>query len=372
MHASRRTALHFTDTRGFGGAEHSILFLIDRLAAHGWQSLLVHHDEPNARLLVVEAERLGARTLNVPRMTDRHALVDVGRFVRLVRSLRPEVFHAHLTWPLACEFGLVGARLARVPAVVATHQLHLDVPGKRGRIVPRLVWRGVDRHIAVSQSVAGSLRDQFRVKAQKITVVPNGVPIDERADGSGVTREGSAPHVVLTTAQLRAHKGHEYLLEAARQIPNARFLFVGEGPERDRLESVARSLGVHDRVEFLGFRPDVRELLRGCDVFVLPSLDEGLPLSVLEAMTVGKPVVATRVGGTSEAVVDGVTGIMVEPRDPAALADAVRVILADPKLAARMGAAARELVRTRFSADAMGDVVAGVYEELLGSRGEGR
>jgi glycosyltransferase involved in cell wall biosynthesis len=372
VRAVRRTALHFTDTRGFGGAEKSILFLVERLAAHGWQSLLVHHDEPDARQLVVEAEQLGARTLNIPRMTDRHALVDVARFVRLVRSLRPEVFHAHLTWPLACEFGLVGAGLARLPAVVATHQLYLDVPGRRARIVPRLVWRGVDRHIAVSESVAQSLREELRVEARKITVVPNGVPLVAEADGHGVTREKNAPSVVLTTAQLRAHKGHEYLLEAAQQIPTARFLFVGDGPERDRLENLARSLGVHDRVEFLGFRSDVGELVQRCDVFVLPSLDEGLPLAVLEAMTAGKPVVVTRAGGTSEAVVDGVTGIVVEPRDPAALADAVRAVLADPELAARIGAAGRARVRTRFSAEGMGDAVAGVYEELLGSRRGGR
>lgn len=365
MRALRRTALHFTDTRGFGGAEQTILFLIERLATHGWESLLVHHDEPDARRLVVEAERLGARTVNVPRMTDRRALVDVGRFVRLVRSLSPDVFHAHLTWPLACDFGLIAAHLARVPAVVATHQLHLEVPGKRARVVPRLVWLGVDRHIAVSESVARSLREELQVQARKITVVPNGVPLDERADGRSAIPEENAPSVVLTIAQLRAHKGHEYLLEAAREVPNARFLFVGDGPERDRLEALSRSLGVHDRVEFLGFRSDVRELVRQCDLFVLPSLDEGLPLAVLEAMMVGKPVVATRAGGTSEAVLDGVTGIVVEPRDVAALADAVRTVLADPELAARMGAAGRVRARSRFSADAMGDAVAGVYEELL-------
>ncbi len=360
MRPPQRTALHYTDTRGFGGAEQAMLFLIERLAVHGWQSVLVHHDEPDARLLFDGADALGARTISVPRLGGRRAPVDVVRFARLVRSLRPDVFHAHLTWPLACELGLLGAGLARVPAVVATHQLFLDVSGKRAWLAPRVVWRPVDRHIAVSESVARSLREKLHVDGRKITVVPNGVPLDP----SAATSTRNTPPLVVTTAQLRAHKGHEYLLRAASELPDVRFLFVGEGPERQQLESLARSLGVDDRVDFLGFRSDVRELLGRCDLFVLPSLDEGLHLSVLEAMTAGKPVVATRAGGTDEAVVDGVTGIVVEPRDVKALAAAVRAVLGDPALAARMGAAGRARVESTFSAEAMGDAVADVYEGL--------
>lgn len=361
MRPPQRTALHYTDTRGFGGAEQAMLFLIERLAVHGWQSLLVHHDEPDARLLFDGADRLGARTISLPQLRGRRAPVDVLQFARLVRSLRPDVFHAHLTWPLACELGLLGAGLSRVPAVVATHQLFLDVSGKRAWLAPRVVWRSVDRHIAVSESVARSLREKLHVDGRKITVVPNGVPLDGTPD----TSVQGTPPVVVTTAQLRAHKGHEYLLQAARELPDVRFLFVGEGPERQQLESLARSLGVDDRVDFLGFRSDVRELLRRCDLFVLPSLDEGLPLSVLEAMTAGKPVVATRAGGTDEAVEDGVTGIVVEPRDVKALAAAIRAVLGDPALAARMGAAGRARVESTFSSDAMGDAVTEVYEDLV-------
>jgi glycosyltransferase involved in cell wall biosynthesis len=226
------------------------------------------------------------------------------------------------------------------------------------------VWRWVDWHVAVSVSVARSLREKLHVDSRTITVVPNGVPLGAAVD----TSVQNTPPVVVTTAQLRAHKGHEYLLEAAAELPDVRFLFVGEGPERERLESLARSLGVDDRVDFLGFRSDVRELLLRSDLFVLPSLDEGLPLSVLEAMTVGKPVVATSAGGTDEAVEDGVTGIVVEPRDVKALAAAIRAVLGDPALAARMGAAGRARVESRFSSDAMGDTVAEVYADLVRTR----
>lgn len=364
MRAPQRTALHYTDTGGFGGAEQAMLFLIERLAVHGWHSVLVHHDEPDARLLVDGADGLGAQTVGLPRTTRRRGAIDVVRFARLVRSLRPDVFHAHLTWPLACELGLLGAGLAHVPAVVATHQLFLDVSGKRAWLAPRVVWRSVDRHIAVSESVARSLREKLHVDARRITVVPNGIPLDGPLDES--IRDRNTPPLIVTTAQLRAHKGHEYLLRAARELPDVRFLFVGEGPEREHLESLARSLGVDDRVDFLGFRSDARELVRQCDVFVLPSLDEGLPLAVLEAMTAGKPVVATRAGGTGEAVLDGVTGIVVEPRDVTALAAGVRTVLADPALAARMGSAGRARVESLFSSDAMGDAVVRVYDDLLG------
>jgi glycosyltransferase involved in cell wall biosynthesis len=365
--SASRTALHYTDTRGFGGAEQAIIFVIERLAERGWQSVLVHHDEPEAELLVDGAQARGARSVGIPRLAGLRGGVDTLRFARLVRSIRPDVFHAHLTWPLACELGLVGATLGRVPAVVATHQLFLDVAGRRAWLASRLVWRSVDRHIAVSESVSRSLREKMHVDARTITVVPNGVPLDAATDGSVAGR--NTPPMVVTTAQLRAHKGHEYLLRAAQELPDVRFLLAGEGPEREPLQALARSLGVDDRVEFLGFRPDVRELVRQCDLFVLPSLDEGLPLSVLEAMMAGKPVVATRAGGTDEAVLDGVTGIVVEPRDVGGLAAAIRAVLDDPALATRMGAAGRARAEEKFSSAAMGDAVLRVYAELLeGSR----
>jgi glycosyltransferase involved in cell wall biosynthesis len=174
--------------------------------------------------------------------------------------------------------------------------------------------------------------------------------------------------IVLTLARLDRQKGLYYLLEAAALVPEAVFVLAGEGPEWPALEAQARALGLTKRVILLGYRDDVSDLLASCDVFVLPSLFEGLPLSVLEAMAAGKPVVATAIGGTDEAVVDGVTGLLVPPADPAALAKGIRMVLSDPVLSARLGAAGRARAHEQFSAEAMVRRVSDVYDELLDSR----
>jgi glycosyltransferase involved in cell wall biosynthesis len=166
-------------------------------------------------------------------------------------------------------------------------------------------------------------------------------------------------------ARLDPQKGLGDLLEAAARVPDASFVVAGDGPDRERLGETARSLGLHDRVCFLGHRDDVPDLLRSCDVFVLPSLYEGFPLSVLEAMAAGKPVIATAVGGTPEAVSDGETGFLVPPGDPSALAAAIRAVLSDPVLARRLGSAGRERACRTFSAAEMVRHVVRLYEDIL-------
>jgi glycosyltransferase involved in cell wall biosynthesis len=171
--------------------------------------------------------------------------------------------------------------------------------------------------------------------------------------------------IVLAVGRLDAQKGHAYLLAAAADIPDALFVFVGEGRERSALEAQARALGVAERVRFLGHRDDVPDLLAACDVFVLPSRYEGLPLSVLEAMAAARPVVATAIEGTDEIVRHGETGLLVPPAAPSALAEAIRAVLADRALATRMGQAGRARVGREFSMSRMIDEVTGVYDELL-------
>jgi glycosyltransferase involved in cell wall biosynthesis len=167
-------------------------------------------------------------------------------------------------------------------------------------------------------------------------------------------------------ARLAQQKGHRFLVEAVPKVRDAIFILAGDGPERDALEEQVRLLAVEDRVRFLGYRSDIPELLANSDALVLPSLYEGLPLAVLEAMAAGKPVVATSVGGTDEAVVDGETGFLVPPRDSDALAAAIRRVIQDDVLAQRLGANGRARVAAHFRVEAMVQQVAGVYDEVLG------
>jgi glycosyltransferase involved in cell wall biosynthesis len=147
-------------------------------------------------------------------------------------------------------------------------------------------------------------------------------------------------------------------------VPEATFVIAGEGPQRLELESRARELALSERVLFLGHREDVPALLASCDFFVLPSLFEGLPLALLEAMSAGKPIVASAVGGVGEAIIDGKTGLLVPPGRPELLANSIRALMANPTFAEGLGSAARDRAAERFSNDAMVRSVVQTYQEL--------
>jgi glycosyltransferase involved in cell wall biosynthesis len=162
-------------------------------------------------------------------------------------------------------------------------------------------------------------------------------------------------------------KGLAALIDAATQLPTAQVVIAGEGPERGRLEQQATELGVRDRVTFLGLRTDVPRLLASSDVLAMPSLNEGLGNAVLEAMAAARPVVASAVGGLSESVVSGETGILVPPGDVEALARALNVVLSDDRLARDMGAAGRRRVEAAFTADQAVEGTTAIWSELLAS-----
>ena len=172
------------------------------------------------------------------------------------------------------------------------------------------------------------------------------------------------------------HKGHRYLVEAVpailRRFPDIKVVLVGEGELRSEVEAQVNRLGIVKSVIFTGFRTDISSILASFDLFVLPSHLEGLCTSVMDAMAVGLPVVATRTGGVPEVVEDGETGLLVPPRDPDALADGVLRMLNDPGLRYRMGQAGRRRVLDHFSADAMVEGTENIYYEILKKKGAPR
>jgi len=366
-----RTVVHFVDSDTFGGSEQSLLHLLAGLDRARWRPVLLHHPAAELARLVAGARAAGVLVRAVPRVGDRRGLWRLPALLHAVAAERPDVFHAHLNWPLACKFGLAAAALARVPAVVATVQLFVDsLVNRNVRAQVRAVSLGVDRYFAVSEHVRDRLAAGLHLPVRKLRVVYNGIdpgPFGRPADPAlRAALAGSDPArpIVLAVARLSPQKGLDVLVDAAAQVPDAAFVVAGGGPERAVLEARARDRGVAARVTFLGPREDVPALLAACDVFVLPSLFEGLPLSVLEAMAAERPVVASRIGGTGEAVVDGCTGRLVPPGDPAALAAAIRELLARPDLARRYAAAGRARLEERFTARRMVEKVSAEYEEL--------
>ena len=362
--------IQFTDSSGHGGAEEALLTLLEGLDRRRWDPVLMHHPESGIRPLLEKAQRLGVRTRSVPRLEGRKDFAGLPYLVRQIREERPAVFHAHLSWALRCSYGLLAAALSRIPAVVATQQLFSAIRHPRAILRQRAVALCVDRYIAVSNDLAHRLGSTPLFPRRKIRVIPNAVSVQRfEMSPKGTERsraEMSIPApVVLTLARLDRQKGLSTLLEAASLVPEAHFLIAGEGPERPVLEAKIRQLDLAGRVLLLGHREDVAELLASCDLFVLPSLYEGLPVSVLEAMAAGKPVVASDTGGTDEAVVNEVTGLLVPPGDPRGLAQAVRRVLSDPALSRSLAAAGRERVVREFSAAGMVQRVTALYEELL-------
>ena len=368
--SERRKIVFATDSDGFGGAEQMILTTLSRLDRRDWQPLLAHYPGAGLAPLLEGARRIGADTRALPRRAD--ALGRVRQFAELLRAERPAIVHAHLNWPLACRDELLAAILARAPAVIATEHLFKDIPWRRSRLVQQALCQGVDRYVAVSRDLARQLRERLGLPARKIRVIHNGIPLEPFGGPPDPALRaalgGGGRPLLLVAARLDAQKGQRYLLEALASVPEAVALLAGDGPERERLAALAGSLGLGERVVFLGRRDDMPALLAACDVAVLPSLFEGLPLAVLEAMAAGRPVIATDVGGTGEAVRHGVTGLLVPPADPAALAGALRAVLDQPALARRLAEAGQARARREFSAEAMVERLTALYDEVLDAK----
>jgi glycosyltransferase involved in cell wall biosynthesis len=214
----------------------------------------------------------------------------------------------------------------------------------------------------------------FNLPEDKLQVVHNGIPFDSPGEEFNKGSQDLIPNTgdrptVLTIARMVEEKGLDDLLRAAVQVPGAQFLLAGDGPLRGTLEGLAMALGVADRVFFLGYREDTDDLLSDCDLFVLPSYNEGLPLAILEAMAAGRAVVASEAGGIGESVVHGETGWLVPPGNPGRLAESIRCLLEDSQLAQRFGEAGRARVLESFSVNAMVEHFTSTYQSLLGIEG---
>ncbi len=290
-----------------------------------------------------------------------------------------DVLHAH-------KFGsnLWGAALgtlAKVPVVVA-HEQTWSYEGQPARkfLDRELISRRADAFICVSEQDRRRMIEIERIDPAKIVLVRNAVPAPAQADGAGVRAElgidGTVP-VIGTLSRLSEQKALDVLLKAAKlladQVPGVRTLIAGDGPEQERLESLTRELGLAESVTFLGRRTDVAEVFAAFDVAVLSSDYEGTPLALMECMGVGRPIVATRVGGVPEMIEDGVHGLLVPPQDPVALSAAIATLLRDPERARLMGERARDRRAEEFDVAVAGDRIGALYARLYASskrRGE--
>lgn len=298
------------------------------------------------------------------------------RFWWLLRKLRPDVVHSSNLAALECQ---PMAALAGVP--VRVHAEHgwdvADLHGtsRKYQLMRRVLSRWVHRHVTVSADLAGYLRERAGVPPERVQHIYNGVNtwrFHPRRE-----REPDAPFVIGTVGRMQRVKDQVTLAQAfvklqvlvPDQFPRLRLVCIGDGPEYDAVRAVLAEAGVQKQVCLPGNRDDIPEQLRQMDLFALPSLAEGIPVTVLEAMATGLPVVASRVGGLPELVVEGQTGALVPPGDANALAHVLAAYAADPEAVAVQGRAARERAEQAFSLEAMVTQYADLYGELLQRRG---
>ncbi|HET8578264.1 MAG TPA: glycosyltransferase [Methylomirabilota bacterium] len=300
---------------------------------------------------------------------DRLSIRTLSRVKRLVRAGGVRIVHSHGKG--AGLYGRLAARASGVPAIHTFHGIHYqDYPaGLRG------AYLGLERWLAgmtyavvhVSESQSREAEPLGLAPAGHTRVIVNGVDAERVRALRALSRAelGLEPGALVagTIARFDPVKGLEVLLDAFARLPgpDARLLIVGDGPRAGRLRARARELGIERRVVFGGVVPEAARCLPAVDLYVSASRGEGLPLSLLEAMACGVPIVATRVAGHIDAVEDGVTGLLVPVDDPAALASAMAALLADPARRARLGAAGRRRVEERFSVERMTDELAALY-----------
>jgi glycosyltransferase involved in cell wall biosynthesis len=271
--------------------------------------------------------------------------------LKVLDRKRADVLHMHGYG--ATTFGRLAGAMRRLPTVLHEHANLTDTPWFQ-KVADRALARYTDLAIAVSRSTADFVVRARLVPAERTKVVYLGVPLDEfsrvrtTAEVSAARNALGIPQGALaigTVTRLMPSKGNEYLVDAARSVadtlPTARIYIVGEGELRSELEARAAALKLGDRLVFTGFRRDVAETLAALDLLVFPSLWEGTPLTVLETLAMGKPIVATDADGLQDVLSDGHDALMVPRRDARALADAIVRLARDPALQARLAANAR-------------------------------
>ncbi len=304
--------------------------------------------------------------------------------LRLSKLIRSEgVRLVHTFFETSDIWGGVITKLSGRPRLVSSRRDMGIFRSAKHRLAYRLVNPLFDSVLAVSEEVRKAAIDREGLPSNKVLTVYNGVEVEKllhacRSDGNELRSRpdfAGFTHIVTTVANIRRVKGLDVLVRAMATVcgefPGACLVVAGEVLEADymrELQKLIRGLGLTERVKFLGSSEKVLALLRASDVFCLLSRSEGFSNALIEAMASGLPCVATRVGGNGEAVVDGVSGFLVQPDHPEMAADRILAVLRDPALSRQMGRAGQLIVKNRFTAQAMIERLIDVYEHLLSSR----
>lgn len=364
-----------------GGAEEYLYLLISGLDQRRYNIRFVCIDE---QALAPLLDRLAQRGIQIHVLkagaASRAGRLDYRQLVSLWRHLRrhpTDILHVNMPDPYSCRFAILVAKWAGAPVIVATNHLPTLDPRRftwKGQAMLLLAQQYIDMTIIESRINRQAALIHYKLDPMRTVTIYHGIDVqrfDSTADNQqmrhvlGLTPEDM---VIGAVGRLTSQKAHDVLLQAAaiakKEFASLKCLIVGEGPMRTALEQQARELHLGDNVIFTGYRRDIPALLGIFDVFVLPSRFEGLPLSILEAMAAGKPVIASAVDGIPEVVIDGQTGLLIPPSDPQALANAMLWLAHNPSEAQAMGRAGRCRVASLFNQERMVKETESLYQAL--------
>ena len=356
--------LHVETGRHLYGGPQQVVYLIGALSDMGHDNTLVC---PPGSGIDSAARAAGFPVRNLFCAGDLD-LPFAYRLTQYIAESKPDIVHCHSRRG-ADVLGGLAASFADVPAVVSRR-----VDNTEMRLVAALRYRPFRKVIAISEAIAKVLRERG-VEPGRLTVIRSAVDVtafEAPDDCEGFRRSFNIPGdatVIAAAGQLIPRKGHSYLLQAVAELRSARpdlhLIIFGEGYLGNQLRAQAASLGIGDAVQFAGFREDLDHYVGCFDIFAHPALAEGLGVAALKAAAAGVPVVGFSAGGLVEAVLDGVTGLLVPPEDVDALRDAVATLLDDDRLRRRMGAAGRERMQKDFSIATMAKRHVDVYESVI-------
>ena len=363
-----RRVLYIIDSLKIGGAEMLLMGLLDGVAEAGGQAHVAYFTpgplEAEVRRRGVPLTRLSDKGLKDPRV--------ILRVRRLIRDWQPDVVHTHL---LKSDLvGQIAARMTGTPRLITLHNTDHWRSNRVMSAVYRTATRGADACIAVSERVAEHVADTRGYARGRITTIVNGIDLDHFRPGQpalDLTRYGvpqGAPTVAVI-GRLMPQKDHRNFVDAAaivaRQMPDVRFLIVGDGPLKADIAGRIADVGpARDRIILTGEITEMAQLLSAVDVQAISSAWEGLPMTLLEGMAMEKPVVTTDVGGIADVVEDGHNGRLVPAKDPQALAAALLDVLRDADRARKLGRAARQTIAATYGSDVMRNRLFAIYDRV--------
>lgn len=371
--------LLYTDTPQIGGAELQIFLLAKFLNKEKFTPILACSNYPT---LNKWCENFAKENIKVIRLNVKHKH-DPRHFFQLKKIIRTEkidLIHAQIWNPASCRYSFSAAASTQIPLVITEHDPFKLSPLKN--FFKKQTLKKVAKIIAISNDNKKLLSKLYPQQKSKIVVIKNSIDItwwqsqllrftqeDRKRIKEEIFNTQENTLIVITVAELHERKGLKYLIEAipeiTRKYPNIKFIFVGDGPNRENLEKLATKLKVENYVTFLGRQKEIPQLLKSADIFALPSRREAFGFVNLEAMITALPIVASKVGGIPEIVVDGKTGILVEPENSDALAKALLKLISDARLREKMGIAGQKTVYEKFDAKKTAREYEKVYGEIL-------